>query len=1223
MNNALRITGRAVGYVLASVLLLLTLALITFAFLLATERGTKITLGLVERFVPGEIEIQHGEGTLLGELRLESIHYRHQGIKAHIEDLELAWQPGQLINRDLYLNNIAFSAMQLEVEPQPDTTDPEAEEPFTLPEINLPVNIYVERLQLKQINLTLGEFNQHIDVIELRANSEGYKQHIEHFLLVAPPGEVTLSGRIRTADEYPMDLHAIVHTTLPDIQSLQLDANIQGDLDALNIEAITQGLVDSELNAELFEVLDMEQLNWDASILVNAIQVPELSEFVSDLEVRVTSQGSLETLHVSMDGEINTLEYGDIDLNSSITYSDMHLIIHNLSADLDSLPAHLALGGEAQLGEQLHVDIQGQAEGLGFTISELTISADGNEQGAETLTVEARTPQGDISVEGSLFWQPYLRWDLALEVDNVDLSDIEEGLTGELNGSISTQGQLDDVLLLDAQILSLEGNIFNNALHGSGSVHIHGDHFQADSLDIQWGDASIQADGRYSPEALDLQWDVQIPNLATLLPNAGGQFQSTGEVTGSQDLPQLTISLDANELRYETYSVSSVNADLSLDGTLASLPTGTLSALGIELGGTEISRIDATFTAQEQHEINIAVNYEELQASTTLLGDWNFETKTWDGVISRLQLRYPDLGRWQLPQAAQLVASPEQASLQGFCLLVSTRESEICADFNWLADGNELIAQISADDLPYQLFDPWLPDDLVLLGEFSIDAQMEQAGGQLNADARLSISNTSIRAPAQELRVDFEAGDLLRITGNEETLQINVELLSEQLEGGLEAHSTIENILTDDIQINGELGLDVRSMTLISVLVPELQNVVGHVNGRIDFSGPPQDLTIGGGIELRDGAAEVPATGLELRNMNVSLNAPTSNEAPFTLQGQMNAGEGELRLGGEFYLREQRAFLSVEGDAFPALNTRDLSVTVAPDLEIEYTPELLKLRGEVFVPRARITPPDIESVDSISSDTVLVGGEGGPYDTSAVGLPIDMDLTVRLGDDVQVSAFGFEGQLQGGLRIIEQSGQETTASGNIEVASGLYEIYGQNLNIERGRLIFTGGPVANPGLDLRVERAFDTESVTVGARIGGTLQNPTLNLFSSPAMQDSAILSYLIFGRGPGQGNTGEANMLAQATLALGMSGGNRLGERLSDTFGVDDISLDAEDSFESTSLYIGKQISSRLYIKYGVGLVEPVSTFFIQYRLTDSLNFESQTGNEQSGADLFYTIER
>jgi len=241
-----------------------------------------------------------------------------------------------------------------------------------------------------------------------------------------------------------------------------------------------------------------------------------------------------------------------------------------------------------------------------------------------------------------------------------------------------------------------------------------------------------------------------------------------------------------------------------------------------------------------------------------------------------------------------------------------------------------------------------------------------------------------------------------------------------------------------------------------------------------------------------------------------------------------------------------------------------------------------------------------------------------------VQIPVDMELQVSLGDDVQVSAFGFEGRITGRLQVLEKPGQQTSAVGNINVAAGQYELYGQSLEIERGSLVLTGGPVNNPGLDLRVSRNIAAENVTVGARVGGQLREPNLNLFSSPAMQDSMILSYLIFGRAPGRGNTQEQNMLAQASLALGMRGGNFIGEQISDRIGVDEVMLDATgDNLESTSLFIGKHLSSRLYVKYGIGLVEPVTTFFIRYRLTENINFETQTGDGRSGADLFYTIER
>ena len=90
------------------------------------------------------------------------------------------------------------------------------------------------------------------------------------------------------------------------------------------------------------------------------------------------------------------------------------------------------------------------------------------------------------------------------------------------------------------------------------------------------------------------------------------------------------------------------------------------------------------------------------------------------------------------------------------------------------------------------------------------------------------------------------------------------------------------------------------------------------------------------------------------------------------------------------------------------------------------------------------------------------------------------------------------------------------------------------------------------------------------------------------------------------------------------MQGGNFIGEQIGQAIGVDEIVLDSTgENLDNAALYIGKHLSSRLYVKYGIGLIEPVNTLFIRYRLTDSIHFESQTGGDRSGADIFYSIER
>src|SRR3546814_10035636 len=115
--------------------------------------------------------------------------------------------------------------------------------------------------------------------------------------------------------------------------------------------------------------------------------------------------------------------------------------------------------------------------------------------------------------------------------------------------------------------------------------------------------------------------------------------------------------------------------------------------------------------------------------------------------------------------------------------------------------------------------------------------------------------------------------------------------------------------------------------------------------------------------------------------------------------------------------------------------------------------DLLNVTGEVTVPSALI---DLERLDggvSASPDVVVldpVDPEQGP------AAPLELDLTLVMGDDVKLRGFGLEGTLGGDLRVRAVPGREMTAVGNLEVG-GRYEPYGQELRHARGQLVGSKG----------------------------------------------------------------------------------------------------------------------------------------------------------------------
>jgi translocation and assembly module TamB len=128
-------------------------------------------------------------------------------------------------------------------------------------------------------------------------------------------------------------------------------------------------------------------------------------------------------------------------------------------------------------------------------------------------------------------------------------------------------------------------------------------------------------------------------------------------------------------------------------------------------------------------------------------------------------------------------------------------------------------------------------------------------------------------------------------------------------------------------------------------------------------------------------------------------------------------------------------------------------------------------------------------------------------------------------------------------------------------------------------------------------------------------------------MPQERQLSWLVLGRAiddGGGGSATERELVANAALGLGLAGGEWLAQRLGGRIGFDEISLGAKpgESSDQARLTVGKYLSPKLFISYGVGLFQPGSSFRLQYDIGRGFKLATETGVE-SGGDLLYTIER
>jgi len=166
---------------------------------------------------------------------------------------------------------------------------------------------------------------------------------------------------------------------------------------------------------------------------------------------------------------------------------------------------------------------------------------------------------------------------------------------------------------------------------------------------------------------------------------------------------------------------------------------------------------------------------------------------------------------------------------------------------------------------------------------------------------------------------------------------------------------------------------------------------------------------------------------------------------------------------------------------------------------------------------------------------------------------------------------------------------------------------------ERGRLIFGGGPISNPGLDLRVSRTA-SDGTIAGFQITGTAEAPVLTLFSTPAKSQSDALSYIMFGK-PATETTGNASAAGLAAGQLSVQGTDMLARGAAGKLGIQDASVESkEGSLQEASLFLGTYLSPKLYVSYGIGLFKSETTIRMRYKMSTHWSVQTESGSARSG---------
>lgn len=452
--------------------------------------------------------------------------------------------------------------------------------------------------------------------------------------------------------------------------------------------------------------------------------------------------------------------------------------------------------------------------------------------------------------------------------------------------------------------------------------------------------------------------------------------------------------------------------------------------------------------------------------------------------------------------------------------------------------------------------------------------------------------------------------------------------------------------------MEASLKLDVNSLSFLENLNLGITKAEGQLTAALTSNGTVHDPQIEGEINLLKGNVLVPSLGIILNPITVNFK---SQKQVWQLNGTIASNANTLNLKGQGSLTPKTTgTLEIQGSDFPLINSDEYQIQLSPNLTINFEPEAININGSIVVPSALLKPQSFNKTVNLSDDVVYTDTK---KKTAANPFHLNTDINIQMGDHVQIDVKGLKGLLTGAIQLQQQPNTALTAIGELEVKEGKYKAYGQDLDIEQGQLIFTAGPINNPGIRLRAVRRFNNASSTlsadsqvfdfnstslqatdvgnytvVGVDLSGRLKSPKLSLFSEPAnLSQADILSMLILGKPVKQADKAGGQLLLNAISSMNLgssSKGTQLIQQVKQTLGVEvDVKSTAKFNqqtnqiSESNSVVISKTLSNRLSVSYGFGLAQGDSNVLtLTYLLNQFFSVQINASTNANGVDILYT---
>jgi translocation and assembly module TamB len=713
-----------------------------------------------------------------------------------------------------------------------------------------------------------------------------------------------------------------------------------------------------------------------------------------------------------------------------------------------------------------------------------------------------------------------------------------------------------------------------------------------------------------------------------LLPGAAGSIESTGSASGALKSPHIIAKVHAENLRYAGWLARQLDIDADVDATGGNPSRLIVDARQLGRGRPLIDRLQVTGTGvATDHRIALDVTgfppQPQLGAPHAVLDvAGRYDQEIWNATVTTTELSTGAANQQlKIPEPATVLASRDRAQLDNFCLVIGA--GRMCAEGGWQR-GGAWQGTVSGYEIPLASVLPPSGAEAEIAGR--IEGRVHAFGNvgqpwQGEAGARIIDAAIIYRPPgAAPETLNLGTGGLgATATPQRIEFSFGIQAFTDTF---LYASARLQRDGSNDIMnlpLTGDMRARAADANILPLVFPEIDHAAGLLTANATIGGTLALPELNGRIELANGEFDSYRVNLALRELGVVADLANTG---LRFSGRARAGEGQLEADGELTWsgNESRGQLHVRGQNLLVADLPEYRVVASPDLRFLVDGTRMDVAGDVKIPSARVQPAQLTGAVKISDDARYVGEHPAER---AGRFVVHSEVRVDMGDDVRVDAFGLQGRIVGGVGTTTHTGEVPVGRGELSVEEGRYEALGQKLGINRGRLLFDNSPLDDPGIDIEARRRIETAEV--GLNVRGTLQEPRLTFFSDPSMPQSQIVSFLLTGKTMDSVTGSDASSINSARDSLAMQGGGFLASQLGRRIGLEEVGVESTINSAgeaNTALVLGKFLSPRLFVSYGISLTESINTLKLRYTISDKWVFRTEAGEEQS-ADLEYATER